>query len=142
MEAKVLNLDEERLNVTVVFQDKKYVLKELDSKTIVYWGRKQRERARMQAHLTALEEKMSAPDIQDKQYETFEGNVQALENKLRDFSADLLSKVLEGMTVEVAGTMSLRQQGKVFRTLGEGMEAVTAAIAEEMETPEGEASQP
>jgi len=139
--AEILNLDEAKIDVTVVFGGEKYALRDMDSTVLVYWSRKQRERARMQSRLEQMEEKMSAADLPDKQYEAFEGNVQGLEDKLRGFSAELLVKVLDGMTLETANLMSLRQQGLVFRTLGEGMEAINAKIAEGMETPEGEESQ-
>ena len=128
--AEILNLDEAKIDVTVVFGGEKYALRDMDSTVLVYWSRKQRERARMQSRLEQMEEKMSVPDLPDKQYEVFEGNVQGLEDKLRGFSAELLVRVLDGMTLETANLMSLRQQGLVFRTLGEGME-----------TPEGEESQ-
>ena len=139
---EILDLDQERLDVTVVFEEKQYAMIELDSRTLAHWGRQQRSRLRMQSRVENLEKNQAKEDLPDQQYANLEKKIQDFEDKLHQFGAKQLAQLLEGMDEKTASRMTLRQQGAVFKRLGQAMREVTANIEQEMETEEGEESQP
>jgi len=139
---KVIDLDAERADITVQYQGKAYKMKELDPDLVLKWGRLRRERGRMVRHIEQLEEKASAPELADKQLETFEGNIEAEQQSLARHDTELFVQLLEGMNKEIALGMSYRQRAVIMREITQSMNVITAELEAEMETEEGEASQP
>jgi len=137
---RVVRLDDERTLVEFEFKGSVYQMHDLTAEDVAAWRRAVRRHNRFEKQIEVIEKSVKDPELSEDEFDKLDNNAAKLLAEQQELDSEILARVMDGLLVEAAQQMSLKQRNRVMQEISSSLGTEEKAVAEEMQTGESPAA--